>query len=179
MSSALASPPVRDNPAMRLRATRLRWPEWLTGGAGIVLLAVMLLLPWYQLTLASGPPGPTFYVAQKVDGWNGLSHARWLLLLTILLALGAAVFQAQRRAPALPLTLALLASVVAAFTTLWLIVRVVVSPAGGREIGGWIGLLAAAAIAYGGFSSVRLEGIDAADGPGEIPTVGLAGGRSP
>jgi hypothetical protein len=163
---------------MRLRARRLRWPEWLTGAGGLALLAVMLLVPWYQLTLASAPPGPTFFVAEKVDGWNGLSHARWLLLLTILLALGAAFFQAQRRAPALPVTLSLIASVIGAFTTLWLIVRVVVSPAGGREIGGWLGLLAVAVITYGGFASVRLEGIDPADGPGEIPTVGLARGRT-
>jgi hypothetical protein len=160
---------------MRLRATRLRWPEWLTGAGGLVLLGAMLLLPWYQVTLASGPGGPTYYVAEKLDGWNGLSHARWLLVLTVLLALAVGFFQAQRRAPALPATLSMLASVLAAFTTLWLVVRVVIAPAGGREIGGWVGLLAAAAIAYGGFSSVRLEGIDAADGPGEIPTIGLAG----
>jgi hypothetical protein len=159
---------------MRLRATRLRGPEWLTGAGGLVLLGATLLVPWYTVTLASGPSGPTYYVAQKVDGWNGLSHARWLLLVTILLALSVAFFQAQRRAPALPVTLSLIASVFGGLTFIWLIVRVIIAPAGGREIGGWLGLLATAAIACGGFASVRLEGIDRADGPGEIPPVGLA-----
>ncbi len=159
---------------MGLRASRLRWPEWLIGAGGIVLLGSMLLLSWYQVTLASTPPGPVYYVAEKVDGWNGLSHAHWLLLLTILMALSAAFFQAQRRAPALPVTLSLLASIVAGLTTVWLIVRVIIAPAGGREIGAWIGLLATAVIAYAGLASVRLEGIAPADGPGEVPTVNLA-----
>jgi hypothetical protein len=113
-------------------------------------------------------------VSQVLDGWNGLHHAHWLLLATILMALAAAFFQAQRRAPALPLTLSLLASLLGGASTLWLIVRVLANPPGGREIGGWIGLVAAGAIAYGGFASVRMEGIDAADGPAEIPTISLA-----
>ena len=166
---------------MGLRASRLRWPEWLIGAGGVVLLGAMLLAPWYQLTAASAPPGPTYYVSENVDGWNGLSHARWLLLVTILIALGTAFFQAQRRAPALPVTLSLLAGMIAGLTTVWLIVRVIIAPAGGREIGGWIGLLATALIAYAGLASIRLEGIDPVDGPGEIPTVNLSGepGRQP
>ncbi len=145
------------------------------GAGGIVLLGAMLLLPWYQLTLVSGPGGPSYFVSQQVDGWNGLSHARWLLLATIVVALAVAFFQAQRRAPAVPVTVSLLGSILAGLTTVWLIVRVVIAPAGGREIGGWIGLLASAAITYGAFASVRLEGIDMADGPGDVPTVNPSG----
>ena len=160
---------------MGLRASRLRWPEWVIGAGGVVLLAAMLLLPWYTLTLASHPPGPIYLIPQQVDGWNGLRHARWLVLLTVLAALAAAFFQAQRRAPALPVTLCLLASILGGLTTIWLIVRVLIDPPGGRGIGGWIGLLGAAAIAYGGFASVRKEGIARVDAPTEIPTVDLAG----
>jgi hypothetical protein len=159
---------------MRLHASRLRWPEWLIGAGGVVLLGAMLLMPWYQLTLTSGPPGPQYLVAQQVDGWHGLTGARWLLLITILLALSAAFFQAQRRAPAVPVTLCLLASIFAGLAVLWLFVRVAIDPPAGREIGGWIGLLAAAAIAYGGFASVRLEGIEPVDGPLDIPKLNPA-----
>lgn len=164
---------------MRLRASRLRWPEWLIGAGGVVLLAAMLLLPWYQLTLASGGAGPKYYVPQKVDGWHGLSNSHWLLVVTILVALATAFFQAQRRAPAIPVTLSLFASLLGGASVLWLIVRVVIDPPGGREIGGWIGLLAAAAIAYGGYASLRAEGIAREDAPAEIPTVDLAGHATP
>ena len=57
---------------------------------------------------------------------------------------------------------------------MWLIYRVLISPPGGsRDLGGIIGLLSALAITYGGYASLRLEGIAPADGPGEIPTVSL------
>jgi hypothetical protein len=144
------------------------------GAGGVLLLVAMLLTPWYTLTLTSGGAGPTFYIPQQVDGWNGLSHARWLLLATILLALAAVFFQAQRRAPALPATLCVLASILAGFTVIWLIVRVLIAPPGGRGIGGWLGLLGALAIAYGGCASMRREGIHPADAPTEIPTIDLA-----
>ncbi len=159
---------------MGSRASRLRWPEWLIGAAGVVLLGSMLLLSWYQITPSSAPSGPVYYVSEKLDGWNGLSHAHWLLLLTILTAISTALFQAQRRAPALPVTLSVLASIVAGLTTIWLIVRVIIAPAGGRLIGAWIGLLATALIAYAGLASMRLEGIAPGDGPGEVPKVNLA-----
>ena len=140
---------------------------------GIVLLVAMFLMPWYTLTLSSHPPGPIFLIPQQVDGWNGLHISHWLLLLTALAALAAAFLQARRRAPALPVTVCVLASILGALSTIWLIIRVLIDPPGGRGIGGWIGLLGAAAIAYGGYASVRKEGIARVDAPTEIPTVDL------
>lgn len=145
------------------------------GAGGVLLLIAMLLMPWYTLTLSSQPPGPIALIPEQVDGWHGLTVGRWFLLLAILLALAAAFFQAQRRAPALPVTLSVLASMLGGGCVLWLIIRVLIAPPGGRGIGGWIGLLGAAAIAYGGYRSMRLEGIASEDGPAEIPTIDLAG----
>lgn len=159
---------------MGFRASRLRWPEWLVGGGGVLFLIALLLMPWYTLTLSSQPPGPIVLIPEQVDGWHGLTIGRWFFLLAILLALGTAFFQARRRAPALPVTLAVLASILGGVSVLWLIVRVLIDPPGGRGIGGWVALLAAAAITYGGFESVRMEGIAREDGPAEIPQVDLS-----
>ena len=156
---------------MRLDFSRLRWPEWLIGLAGLVLLASLVLLPWYTLLLVSGPPGPRYVSTSSVDGWHGLTHARWLVLVTAVVAFALVFFQARERAPALPVAITVILGPLAALTLAWLIVRVWFSPPGGREIGGWIGLLGAAALAYGSYSSIRLEGIAEKDGPGEIPTV--------
>jgi hypothetical protein len=163
---------------MGLHASRIRWPEWVIGAGGIVLLVAMLLMPWYTFTLSSHPPGPIYLIPQQVDGWNGLHTSHWLLLVTVLSALAAIFFQAQRRAPAIPVTVCLLASLLGGLSTIWLIVRVIIDPPGGRGIGGWIGLIGAAAIAYGGYRSVRMEGIARVDAPTEIPTIDL-GGRAP
>jgi succinate-acetate transporter protein len=158
---------------MRLDRTRLRRPELIVGVGGLVLLGSMLLLPWYTLTEVSGPPGPQYFIHVSVDGWNGLNHARWLLLVTIVVAFALVFFQLSRRAPAIPVTFSWLTTVFGGLATLWLIYRVLISPAGGREAGGFIGLLSAGAITYGGYASVRLEGIAPADAPSEIPTIGL------
>jgi hypothetical protein len=163
---------------MGLDSARLRRPEWIVGAGGVVLLASMLLLPWYQLTQSSPPPGPRYFVTSSVDGWNGLSHARWLILATVLAAFALVFFQASRRAPALPATLSLLTGALGGLTVLWLIYRVLISPPGGdRKAGAILGLLSACAIAYGGYGSLRQEGITPADGPSEIPTIGLGGER--
>lgn len=133
----------------------------------------MLLMPWYTLTLSSHPPGPIYLVSQQVDGWHGLKVAHWLLTLTALVALAVAFFQAQRRAPALPVSLTVFAMLLGGLSAVWLLVRLIDAP-GGRGIGGWIGLVGAAAVAYGGYASLRMEGIAPVDAPGEIPTIDLA-----
>jgi hypothetical protein len=157
---------------MRLDRSRLRRPELIVGVGGLALLASMLLAPWYTLTEVSGPPGPQYFIKVTVDGWNGLNHAHWLLLVTIVAAFALVFFQLSRGAPAIPVTLSLLTTVLGGLATLWLIYRVLISPPGGsRDAGGFIGLLSAAAITYGGYASLRLEGI--ADAPSEIPTLGL------
>lgn len=158
---------------MQLELSRLRWPEWLIGAGGALLLISMVLLPWFQqLSSTPGPP-PKFFVASSLDGWHGVTHARWLMLVTILAALAVAFFQARERAPALPIAFTLIATLLAGLTVLWLIYRVWIDPPGGREIGGWIGLISSAAILYGGYKSIRMEGIAERDGPAEIPTVRL------
>ena len=159
---------------MRLELKRLRWPEWVAAGGGVVLLASMLLLPWYTLTSVSGPPGPQYFVKSSVDGWNGLSHAHWLMLATVLVALGLFFFQAGHRAPAIPVTFSLFAAILGGLSSLWLIYRVLINPPGGTaKLGAFIGLLAALAITYGGYASMRMEGIAPSDAPAEIPTVRL------
>jgi hypothetical protein len=150
---------------MRLKFSRLRWPEWLIGAGGLAMLVSMLLLPWYQLTALS-----------SVDGWHGLTHARWLIVVTILAAFAVVFFQARERAPALPLAATAIAAPLAVLSVLWLIYRVWIDPPGGREIGGWIALVGAAAILYGSYRSFRLEGVAEADAPHDIPTVRLGGG---
>ena len=153
---------------------RVRQPEWIAGIGALVLLGAMLLFPWYTLTTGSPPPGPRYFISYSVDGWNGLTNAHWLLLVTIAIAFALVLFQARERAPAIPVTLSLFVGLLGGATSIWLLYRVLISPPGGsRQFGGILGLLAAFAITYGGWRSVRLEGIRRDDGPAEIPTITL------
>jgi hypothetical protein len=151
--------------------SRLRRGEWIVGVAAVVLLGSMLLLPWYGLTRISGPPGPAFFIAYSVDGWNGLTGLHWLMLVTILAAFALVFFQATRRAPAIPATFSVLVAWLGVLTALWLVFREFISAPGDLKIGAIVGLISLCAIAFGGWDSLHEEGIAARDGPGEIPTV--------
>src|SRR5881227_4000267 len=142
---------------MSFQPSRLGRGEWIVGAGSAVLLASMLLLPFYG-------------GAQTVDGWNGLTRFRWLVVVTLVLAGALLVFQASRRAPAVPVTIALFVAIFGALTTAWLIYRVGISPPRGRKVGGWVALAGAVTITYGAGSSMRREGIAAKDAPAAIPT---------
>ncbi len=158
---------------MDLRLSRLRMGEWIAG-AGAVLLTVCLFGPsWYSSTRLAAQGGPAS--TASLDGWHGLTHLRWLVLVTIILALALVWLQATLRAPALPVTVSLFAMLVGGLTVLALLYRVVLDPPGGMSVdaGAYLGLLATVVITYGSYKSVRTEGIDVRDAPGEIDTVAL------
>lgn len=152
-------------------SSRLRRGEWIVGAGSLVLLASMVLIPWYGLTRASGGSGPSYFVAYSVDGWNGLTHGHWLVVLTVAVGFGLFFFQGTRKAPALPVTLSLFVTVLGVLTTLWLLYRDFISTAGGLKLGAIIGLLSAGAVAAGGWDSLHTDGIAAKDAPAEIPTI--------
>jgi len=150
---------------MRLRASRLRRGEWIAGAGSLVLLASVFLLPWYRFDVY--PAGSFTH-----DGWTELSHARWLILVAILSGLALVLFQAARRAPAVPLTLSLATMVLGGLSVLWLLYRVVIDPPGSSDqAGAFVGLVSACTVAIGGYLSLREDGIAPEDGPAEIPTV--------
>src|SRR5262249_38081062 len=75
--------------------SRLRRGEWLVGGGALVLV-VSLFVPWYA----------------SLNGWHGLENLRWLVLVTVLVALALVWFQATRRSPAVPVTFSAMVIVV-------------------------------------------------------------------
>jgi hypothetical protein len=124
------------------------------------VLVASLALPWY---------------AGSVDGWEGLRHARWLIVVSGAVGLAALLLQALERAPAVPVTLTLFAGLLGLGTTIWLIYRVLINPPGGdRLVGGFVALASAAAISYAAWRSMRLEGIAPEDSPSDIPVVELS-----
>jgi hypothetical protein len=160
-----------------LRSYRIRWPEWVVALAAVVLLVALVGLSWFSFTRFSGGAGPKFPVLLSENGWRALSHAHWLLLVTILVAFGLLFCQAARPAAPIPVTFSLLVMVLGGLSTIWLIVRVVIDPPAfvGHDFGGWLALVSAVVLTWAGYKSIRMEGIAPEDAPQEIPTVGLGG----
>ena len=64
---------------MSFDLSRLRRGEWIVGAGSVVLLASMLVLPWYQVG------------SHTVTGWNALTTFRWFAIATSRALGGAAV----------------------------------------------------------------------------------------
>jgi hypothetical protein len=163
---------------MGFQWSRLRWGEIVAGVAAVVLLVSMFALPWYGYKGDLAPLAARLGVSTSHDAWNSLSTTRWLMLLTILAALALVYLQATRPAPALPATLSLFVALLGGLTALVLIYRVLIDVPGpndaiGRDIGGFVGLLASIVVACAGYRSLREEGIAPQDAPKDIPTVHL------
>ena len=169
--TSLLSAPART---IDFKISRVRWPEWVAAISAVLLLVFMVGLSWFSFQRASGGLGPRDYVTFSVDGWHGLAHAHWLLLVTVIAALTLLVIQATRRAPPLPVTVSLLVMLLGGLSAIWLVVRVVIDPPGGRDAGGWLALICALAVTGSGWKSLRMEGIAAQDEPSQIPTVPLS-----
>ena len=149
---------------MRLDLSRLRPSEWITAGSALALLVCLLAIKWYRY--AGGV---------SLNGWHGLTHVRWLAVVAIVASLALAWLQATRRSPALPVTVSMIVTSLGGLLLLVLIYRVLINAPASREGGSFIGLAAAAGIFFGGYASMRTEGISSKDEPAEIETVRLRG----
>lgn len=148
-----------------MRPARLRGGEWLVGICAVALLVLMFVACWYRARFAI--PAAT--------GWHGLIHVRWLVLVTAVLGLLLVGFQAGSRAPAVPVSLSVILTVVGLLDVLWLGYRVLISVPPGETAWAYVGFACAVGILVGAIVSLRTEGISTRDQPQQIPTVRLPG----
>ncbi len=140
---------------------RLRFGEMITAASAAVLFLVMFL-PWYGGNRGGG----------SFNAWETFTLIDIYLFLVILLAIGLAVLTMTQRTVALPLSASVLVTAVAGLGVLLVLYRLINEPGFtdktggvnipdsyiGIKIGAYLGLLAIAGIAFGGFMSMRDEG---------------------
>jgi hypothetical protein len=147
---------------MGVQPSRLRRGEIVAGISALVLLVSVFALPWYGLSGETGRTAASLGGPTSVNGWDGLTNLRWLMLLAIIAGLGLSVLQMTQRAPALPVSVSVIGTVLGGLAALALIDRVLIDPPGpsaliDRRAGAFIGLVGACGIAYGCFRSLRQE----------------------
>jgi len=89
-----ASAPVQERPARRSRVYR---GELTSAVSALALLALMFLSKWYGVAGVPDPSAARPATSTAEDAWNGLTIVRWVMLLTILAALGSVVLHASQR----------------------------------------------------------------------------------
>jgi peptidoglycan/LPS O-acetylase OafA/YrhL len=132
-----------------VRVSRLRRGEIITTLSAVVLVVLVFAVPWFSFANPGG--GHT-----HANAWTSLPVLRWPILVTAALGLLLGWLQATRPAPALPVALDVPLVILAAITTLALLIRVLTGE-GSPLVGGVLGLVAVAVLTAGAVMSLRQE----------------------
>jgi hypothetical protein len=142
--------------------SRLRAGEW-TAAVGAAAVLVALFLPWFRVEL----PAPVRVGDLDSSGWDGLG---WFVIALALVGVGCGAWLALANATARPVAQLVAASVLTATagTVAFVVValRALVFQPGpndlvGLRYGAWVGLLAALALAVGGWWATKDDRTDA------------------
>ena len=183
---------------------RLTLGEKIAAGSAIALF-IFMFFSWFGIEV-SGPGGFEQSIPDAGgSAWDTLDLIRFVLLLTIIAAIALAVTKANRSRIDLPVSLSVIVAGLGILSTLLILYRVINPPDFGisglaelggaeidttRKIGLFLGLIAAAALAFGGFKAMQEEGTsfqeagdqlrdrsdDSGSGPGAGPGAGPSGG---
>lgn len=138
---------------------RVRVGELVSAASALVLLVVMFATQWYGV---AGVPDPSYArpaISTAENGWDGLTVIRWVLLATILVAVGSVFLHASQRAHGTKTDTSRLVAALGALSSALLIYRVLIAlPGDGtvldQKLGAFLGLVGAVGIAWGGYESV-------------------------
>ncbi|MHB8492390.1 MAG: hypothetical protein ACYDA6_09305, partial [Solirubrobacteraceae bacterium] len=74
---------------MDFNISRLRRADWFLGGGALALFIFMFFFHWFGYSYSgAGFGGASINVSGGADAWNSLSNTRWILLLTLIAAVG-------------------------------------------------------------------------------------------
>jgi hypothetical protein len=129
---------------------RLRFGE-MVAAAGAAVLFLVMFLDWYGIEGTS----------VAANAWQVFTWVDLYLFVTLVVALGLAILTMAQRTVALPVSVSVLVTALGALATLLILYRIVNQPGPNELIsvryGAYLGLLAAAAITFGGFMAMRNE----------------------
>jgi hypothetical protein len=159
---------------------RLSQGEKIAAGSGVLLFIVMFF-SWFGISGDVGTALGSVGVDANFNAWQSFDLIDLFLLLTILVAVGAAVAKASDTRVDFPLSTVV--TVLGGISTLLVLYRILDPPGSlDRKFGVFLGLILAAALTYGAWLAMQEEGTsfqDAADrfgSGGDGPGSGAGGG---
>ncbi len=160
---------------MSFDISRLRRADQIVGGGAIAFFIFLFFFKWYGFsTNAPSIGGVNVSGSISYSGWHTFTNSRWIWIITIIVALGAVAIRAGLLKLELPLQPGVLVAGLGALSTLLILYRILDHPSASASFGGvhtsvgikigiWLGLIAAAAITYGGYLAMQAEGTSLAD----------------
>jgi hypothetical protein len=162
-------------------ADRLRTGELIAGIAGVALFIIMFL-PWFGVDFGIGEAVeeaqdlgfdvPEVEDSVNFNAWESFDVIDLVLLVTVVVSVGLAAATAMARTVALPVAASAITAGLGILSTVLILYRLI-DPIGeggvDRKFGIFLGLIAAAAIAYGGWRAMQEEPQAAPPPPPQTP----------
>jgi hypothetical protein len=179
---------------MGVELGRLGRGDRLAAVGALALLAFMFLLDWFGEGVEGSLTGRQLSgVATTATGWEAFTGSRWVWLATVVVALASALAAASGRRLRRPVRASELVTLLGAVSSVLIVYRIVHHPGAKEGFGGlhvssgiragiWLGLVAAVAIAAGGYLQTRAEEAERAnpgDGGDAQPFTGVTRDSAP
>jgi hypothetical protein len=176
-----------------LELTRLNQGEKVAGISGVALFLIMIIFKWFGLKASAGiPGGPSFSAEITRNAFGSYGFIDIVLFVTVIAAVGLALIKASDTDVSLPVAASAIVAGLGIISVVLIIISIISPPDFGgvsgsgidntRKIGVFLGLIAAAAVAYGGYLAMQEEGTtfgDQADRLRDRPGGGPGAGPPP
>lgn len=153
-------PHPRTAEQSRAKQPRIYRGELTSAVSALGLLVIMFVTKWYGVAGVPDPSAARPAISTAENAWNGLTIVRWVMLATIVAALGSVVVHASQRSHGTRTDTSLVIVTLGSLTSLLLLYRVLIvlpqsSKVIDQKLGALLGLACAFGIALGGLESIR------------------------
>jgi hypothetical protein len=149
--------------------TRLNQGEKVAGVSGILLILIMFVFSWFGLKFTGGAGAFAVSVEGSRNAWGSYGFIDIVLFITALAAIGLALLAAWEGEMGLPVAASAIVTGLGVLSVVLIVISIISPPDFGanlsgtgiehtRKIGVWLGLIAAAAVAVGGYMAMQEEG---------------------
>ena len=142
----------------------LKTGEKIAGASGLALLIIMFVFDWFSVDAGAGG----FEISVGGNAWEVFDLIDIVLFLAAIAGIGLAVVAATQSAVNLPVAASAVTAGLGILATLLVIYRIIDPPGAGdaedfgveisRDIGVFLGAIAAAGVAFGGWRAMEEEG---------------------
>jgi hypothetical protein len=155
--------------------SRLRRSDQIIGASAIFFFIFLFFFHWYGYSSnATSIDGVNVGASFSANGWHSFTNSRWIWLITIIVALVAVAVASGALKFESPVQLSVVVAALGALSTLLILYRIIHHPTAsasfagfhasvGIKIGIWLGLIASAALTYGGYLGMQAEGTSLSD----------------
>jgi multisubunit Na+/H+ antiporter MnhF subunit len=132
--------------------------EKIAAGSAIALFLIMFIFDWFGFGGTVDTGIGSVEIGGGFNAWESFDGIDIVLMLAIIAAVGVAAMSAYGTSDNLPVAGSAVVTGLAALATVLILYRIIDPPSGAdREIGVFLGLIASAAMTYGGWEAMQEE----------------------